>query len=82
MARRDCLYCPEAALHGFDEHLAHRLAWQSFSLPGTPRHYLPVAAVLGERGNHGLARVALDFQAIGAPAQVAARDSHAAFMRA
>ena len=45
----------EAPLHRFDQHVTHRLARQAFAAPGSPCQDLPVAAVLGEGGRHGLA---------------------------
>ena len=82
LALRDRFDRAESAFDGLDEHLANRLAWQSLALPCTPSQHLTVAAVLGEGGRHGLTRIALDFQTIGAPSRVAARDRNTALMRA
>ena len=68
VVRRHGLHGPEALLDGLDEHLAHRLARQPFALPGPEGHDLAITAVLGKRGGHGLARVALDLEAVRAPA--------------
>ncbi len=82
LSLRDRFDRAESAFDGLDEHLANRLAWQPLALPCTPGQHLTVAAVLGEGGRHGLTRIALDFQTIGAPSRVAARDRNTALMRA
>jgi putative transposase len=71
---------PEALFYRLDQDLAHQLAGQPLALPSGPGHHLAVAAVLGERGSHRLARVALDLQAVRAPAQVTSLHSHLALM--
>ena len=80
MIRRDGLNIAEALLHRLDQHLAHRLTRQSFSLSGPPSHDLTVAAVLGESGRDGLAGIALDLETVRAPAPVTARRGHFALM--
>lgn len=82
LACRHRLHCAEAPLDSFDEHLAHRLAGEPIAFPSPPDHDLTVAAVLREGGRHSLAQVALDFEAIRAPAKVPARHSQTALMGA
>lgn len=82
MALRNRFHVAEAVLHCLDEHLAHRLTWQPLAFPGSLGHDLAVAVVFGEGGRYGLAGVAFDSQAIGAPPQVTARDRHTALMGA
>lgn len=55
---RDAFDVAEALLHSFDEHLAHRLAWQPLALPCPEGQDLAVAAVLGcwSRSRSGLSR--------------------------
>src|SRR5882672_7942028 len=78
---RDCLDRAEALFNRLNEHLTHRLAWQPFALPCPPGHDLAIAAVLGEGGRDGLARVALDLEAVRAPAQIAGQDRHRSLVR-
>lgn len=59
-----------------DEHFAHRLTRQPFTPPCPIGQDLTIAAVLGEGRGHGLPRVALDLEAVRAPAHVAMRDGH------
>lgn len=78
----DGLNRAKAPLHCFHQHVAHWFTWQPFALPGPPRQYLPIAAVLGEGGGDRLSRIALDLETIGAPAHIAHRYADLAIVNA
>ena len=81
MSLGDAIDIAEALLHGFDEHLSHRLARQPLAFPSPEGKDLAVAAVLCEGCRHGLARVALDLEAVRTPAHIAVRDCHFPLVR-
>ena len=77
----DALNMAETLLHSLDEHFTYWLAWQSLALPRPEGQDLAVAAVLCKGCRHGLTRVALDLEAVRAPAHIAVRDGYLPLVR-